>query len=368
MTEGSRYLKNRWLALHRSTLPKHDNVSNGLEAWLMTLIKKLRTAGLYEFNSIPYEGYTMTALLNLEAFGSPKIQLAARELLDQLNWKYALGSFGLRRFPPFRRQYKHADDTSLDGDRYVALIKPWISLLADGPSGLILTKSRHIAIWACWSPYRLPDKTARWMLEKPENYFVRMGHGPDASPEIYSGGPGYLITAGGVNRGSRSQIIARPITLILDDGANKLSQVLHLAGPGNDFRQWNNTGVWREFAVAAGPVQIPKKWKPDAESEHWKIYLRGADQCVAVHSSEDLGIISLTRSSDPTEVLATLMESNPDTDELRHSFQKPDGTIIRYDTNAPKDRWVVQQINEYPIDRNFDDWPILDNTDGKTEP
>jgi hypothetical protein len=82
MTEGSRYLKNRWLALHGSSLSMHDNVANGLEEWLLTLIEELRMAGLHEFNSIPYEGYTLTALLNLDAFGSQKIQFATRKLLD----------------------------------------------------------------------------------------------------------------------------------------------------------------------------------------------------------------------------------------------------------------------------------------------
>ena len=114
--------------------------------------------------------------------------------------------------------------------------------------------------------------------DKPKGYFVRMGHGPIGSPEIYSGGPGYLITAGGVNRGERSLLVARPITLMLDDGATDLSQVLHLAGPGAEFRQRNNTGVWRDFAAAAGPVRIPETWKPDAEAELWKVFHRPVDR------------------------------------------------------------------------------------------
>ena len=134
MTEGSRYLKNRWLATHGSAAASHDNGGNGLEAWLLNLMAELRAAGLYEFNSIPYDGYTLTALLNLEAFGSDAVRAAARALLDELNWNYALGSLGLRRFPPFRRQYAHAGDTSLSGDRHTALMKAWMSLLPDGPA------------------------------------------------------------------------------------------------------------------------------------------------------------------------------------------------------------------------------------------
>lgn len=363
MTEGSRYLKNRWQALHGSSSPTHDNTANGLEEWLLRLIEEIQAAGPYEFNSIPYEGYTLTALLNLEAFGSEAIQAASRQLLDQLNWNYALGSLSFRRFPPFRRQYAHASDTALDGDRHVALIKTWMSLMPDGPEKLTLTGSQHIAIWGCWSSYRLPDETARWIIEKPRDYFVQLGHGPSGSPEIYSGGPGYLISAGGVNRGERSLLVARPITLLLNDGATDLSQVLHLAGPGEDFRQWNNTGVWKEFAVAAGPVHIPKGNKPDAENELWSVFQWKNDLCVAVHSRDSLGVVHLVQSSDPEEVLSFMEEANNDGEKLRHSFRTYCGTTIRYDTKAPQELWVITQINDKPVDRHFDTWPRINMMD-----
>ena len=359
MTEGSRYLKNRWCKLHDSSLSKHDNVANGLEQWLLALIEKLRKAGLYEFNSIPYEGYTLTALLNLEAFGSQEVQSATRQLLDQLNWKYALGSLGFRRFPPFRRQYAHSGDTALDGDRHVALIKPWISLLPNAPGDLDLTGSHHVGLWACWSPYRLPDETARWILEKPNDYYVQVGHGPGSSPEIYSGGPGYLLTAGGVHRGALSLLVARPITLILDDESTDLSQVLHLAGPGEDYRQWNNTGVWQRFAVTGGPIHLPQGWSPNAEGLHWQVYRRRTDLCVAVHSGPRLGIVHLTHSSDPQAVLEAVENDNSDMVALRHTFQSPQGTRVDYDTDAPRNRWVIERINGQPVDREFDGWPRL---------
>ena len=106
--------------------------------------------------------------VNLEAFGSQEIRSAVRELLDQLNWRYAIGSLGFRRFPPFRRQYVHATDTDLDGDRHVALIKTWISLLPGCSTDLVLTQSRHIAIWACWSRTGCRIKRRAEFLDKPE--------------------------------------------------------------------------------------------------------------------------------------------------------------------------------------------------------
>ncbi|MFG0288102.1 MAG: hypothetical protein ACF8CQ_08010 [Rhodopirellula sp. JB044] len=359
MTEGSRYLKNRWLMLHGDRSATYDNVTNGLEEWLLGFIEEIRTAGLYEFNSIPYEGYTLTALLNLEAFGSAKVQSAARRVLDQLNWNYAVGGLRFRRFPPFRRQYAHSRDTSLMGDRHVGLIKPWISLLPDRPENLKLKGNQQIAIWACWSPYRLPDQTARWILEKPTDYFIQIGHGADSSPEIYSGGPGYLLSAGGVNRGKRSLIVARPITLLLRERADDLSEVLHLSGPGNDFQHWNNTGVWNNTAVAAGPVQIPGDWSADASSEHWQVFRRTSNLCICVHSTSDLGLVHVLQSEFPERTLSQLHDSNPNVTQLNSAFQIPSGPRIRYDVNADKDEWVIRKVNDTNLDRDFDRWPMM---------
>ncbi len=368
MAEGSRYLKNRWLMLHGSRDTKHNNAVNGLETWILNMLEELRMAGLYEFNSIPYEGYSLTALLNLEAFGSERVKRAARNLLDKLNWNYALGSLSFRRFPPFRRQYSHANDTSLNGDRHTPLIKLWMSLLFDFSGNLSVHSGRHIALWACWSPYRLPDETARWIIKKPTNYYVKIGHGPRGSPEIYSGGPGYLLSAGGVNRGRWSLVVVRPITLILDDGATDLSEVLHLAGPGKNFRLWNNSGVWRDFAVAAGPVFIPKNWSPDMTGKLWSVYHLGKNLCLAVHSRADLGIVYLIRSDNPQAVLTAVEKANGNAEILKNTFQKPEGSRISYDPLAPRNKWVIRSIDKKPVDRRFDYWPRIEGEGINSKP
>ena len=371
MTEGSRYLKNRWLALHGATDEKYDNERNGLEQWLLELLDELQTAGLYEFNSIPYEGYTLTALLNLEAFGSDRVRAAAREVLDRMNWQYALGSLSFRRFAPFRRQYRQAGITALDADYHTALAKAWMSMLPDGPSDLRIRNGIHQALWACWSPYRLPDDTARWMTEKPDDYFARIGHGPGGSPEIYSGGPGYLLSAGGANRGRRSLIVARPITLLLDDGAEDLSDVLYLSGAGDDFMKWNNTGVYRNFAVSAGPVHIPEGWTVEAERGLWSAYRRpvqggAADLCVMVHSRADLGVVYLRRSDNAQAALDAVAAANGDARVLTTSFTVPGGERIEYDTSARRGRWVIRGVDGEKLDRRYDRWPLMSLMGGRS--
>lgn len=360
MTEGSRYLKNRWLFLHGSPEQTHDNVANGLESWLLKHLEELNEAGLHEFNSIPYEGYTLTALLNLEAFASEEVRAAARRLLDRLNWEYAVGSLSLRQFAPFRRQPRHAGDTALGADYQTALMKTWLSLLPDSqPDTRVEGGGLHHALWACWSPYRLPDETAQWAIEKPRDYLISIGHGRRGSPEIYSGGPGYLFTAGGVGRGKASQVVARPTTLMLEDGAEQLSEIIHLAGPGKDYTSWNNTGVWRRFAVAAGPVHVPEEWAPTSSGSLWSVYQRDQNLCVSVHSSEDLGIVHLSRSADPEAMLSAITGANNDQEKLRHLFITPEGNRISYDVGSPSDRWVIKRIDDSAVDREFDQWPRM---------
>lgn len=360
MTEGSRYLKNRWMALHGARRAKHNNVKNGLEKWLLSFLGELSEAGLYEFNSMPYLGYTMTALMNLEAFGSEAVQAAARKVLDRANWEYAVGSLSFRRFAPFRRQLRKAGVTSLNSDYHTALMKTWMSLKEGANLDLTLTTGLHHALWACLLPYRLPDEIAQWVEEKPDAYFIRIGHGAEASPEIYSGGPGHLISAGGVHRGKRSMIVALPITLMLSDQAQELADVFHLAGPGDDFTEWNNTGVHRNFACAAGPVHVPDGWIPAAENNLWAVYRHEENLSIAVHSRQELGILCLFHSGDAKKVLREILESNGDSELLSHQFQWPAGERITYDVRAPKDQWVIISAGEQKTNRNHDGWPLMD--------
>lgn len=373
MTEGARYLKNRWLALHGSTDPRHDNDANGMERWMLTLLGELQTAGLYEFNSIPYMGYTLTALMNLEAFGSGEVSAAACEILDRETWSYALGSLSFRRYAPFRRQIKKAGLTSLEADYQTSLVRTWMNLYPGDVQVPEVTTGLHHALWGALLPYRPSDEAARWILAKPESYHVRIGHGVRASPEIYSGGPGYLLSAGGVHRGPRSMIVARPITLMLDTGSTEskasgsvtdLADIVHLAGPGDDFREWNNTGVHRDLAVAAGPVVVPTTWQPDAANDTWRVYAVSNDLSIAIHSNPTIGIVAVFRQGNAASVLDAVVAENADPALLVRSFRWPGGPEISYNVYAPKNRWVIATVDGEPLDRAFDKWPMMDGEMG----
>ena len=362
MTEGSRYLKNQWLATYGSeeqrNNSRYNNQENGLEAWLIAYLEEMLHEGVYEFNSRPYIGYTIQALLNLEAYpSSPQIRNLARYLLDIINLQYTFGSLDFRRYPPFRRQYVKVSVTEMDDDAHTAYMYVWTG----GNNGEARNYSDFMLL-AELLPYQLPEDLKTWTLSKPESYFVRYGRGASACPELYSGGPGYLLSAGGANRGWRSRIVARPITLMLSDGANDIQQCFHIPGKGH-WRRWNNTGVYRHFAVADAPVVIPENQQAIAEGKGWQLFSGSESSAliIAVFSGSDFGIIALfpeTKGS-PETLLKALQQQNPDRKVLRNRFTWPNGDVLEYDPDAPKGVWVMKAENGNPLDRAYDAWPQL---------
>ncbi|MGI6137529.1 MAG: hypothetical protein ACOYI9_00715 [Candidatus Hydrogenedentales bacterium] len=371
MTEGSRYLKNQWLKKHKDKGgydPEiHDNDHNGLGAWLEAFLELLIQEGIYEFNAIPYAGYTIQALLNLDAFAeSAAIRSKARYLLDIMNLQYALGSLDLRRSAPFRRLYSKAATQSLNGDPHRAYMAAWLQL--DGyrlpPEQETDHYSTH-AVIAALLPYRLPRDVARWTLAKESPYELRFGRGPSACPEIYSGGPGYLLSAGGANRGFRSHIIARPMTLLLADGATQYEDCFYITGKGRWF-SWNATGLWSRFACANGSVHVPAAYSPIAEGGGWRVYTAHTAQrlFIAVYDQDGVGLLALFPGYDDTAaaLLKDIRKTNENEADLQTRFTGLDGTVIHYDLNAPKGTWVIKGINDHPVDRDYDHWPQLDGT------
>ena len=332
-----------------------------MEDQLLALLTSMRTAGFHEFNSQPYIGYTMLGLLNLEAFASDRLRASARDLLDTLNWNYALGSYRLRHFPPFRRSFGYAGMTSLTAGYQTSYMTAWLSHVPnplDLPD-LQTSGEAHAIIGACL-PYRPPDAVVRQLFDKGAGYFVKIGHGLEASPEIYSAGPGFLLSAGGVHRGAASMIVARPITLLLENSGTGLDSVIHLAGPGKDFRQWNHTGVAANFACAAGPVHVPTRMAAAQEKGAWRIYRASHGLLIAVYSTEHVGLVAVFRDVTPAELLLVLTACNPDDAALASEFIFPGGRKVTYDLKSPRDRWVMISDCGKPLERQFDRWPLLD--------
>ncbi|MGA1792583.1 MAG: hypothetical protein ACMUHM_01395 [Thermoplasmatota archaeon] len=358
MIEGSRYLRAKWLADHPKDRASYRRSHSALERKVLKMLRVLRGCGFYEFNSDPYSPYSITALMNLEAFGSKEVSGEARHLLDRLFYQFASGSSDLRRVAPFRRQLSRAGVHNLDRDLLSAFMKVYISLHPKGTEIMTSGPRPEHSLMASVLPYRPPDEVMEMVLGPADEQCIRIGHGRHSSPEIYSKGPGYLLTAGGVHRGILSRIVSRPITLMLDDGAKNLREVVHISGPGNDFRKWNNTGVYKRFAVGAGPVKVPKGWKPVWWTKVWKVYKRNGIN-IGVHSTEMLGIIVVFDKS-AEEAISLIDHLNHDVRSLGFTFEFPGGERIDYDVLAPRNRWVITAVGGQEVDRKFDRWPLLE--------
>lgn len=360
MTEGSRYLKNRWLMLHGNADEMYDDIRNGMEDKLLAFMDEMRVNGLYEFNSLPYVGYTLVALLNMEAFGSERLSAKARDVLDYMNWCYALGNYQLKHYPPMRRRYEKAYIQKLCTDYHSAFMKSWISYSSVGKFDTDVYKAEVHALMGVCIPYHPADAVIHSIFDKENGYFVQLGHGENSCPEIYSAGKHFLLSAGGANRGENSIIVARPICLFLNDTASVLSNVFHLAGPGDDFKQWNNTGVYRHFACATGSVKIPTGLKSIQNKNDWSVYLMNDSVSVAVFSTEKLGIMAIAEQQNPKTFLEDIVRLNPDCTQLEHRFMMPGGSEIEYDLCSPKDKWVIKTVDGHPLDRDYDKWPLIE--------
>lgn len=359
MTEGCRYLKNRWKMLHGNHDVFYDNVANGLENKVLALLERIKTNGLDEFNSIPYIGYTITALLNLEAFGSEKLRTEARNVLDYMNWTYALGSYQLKHFPPMRRRYEKASIQELTTDYQSIFMKSWLSFSPLEKYNTNISSGEVHALMGVCLPYRPADKVVELIFNKGKGYFVKLGHGKGACPEIFSAGKHFLLSAGGANRGKSSQIVARPITLFLNDSSSRLPQIFHLTGRGTDFMQWNNTGVFKNFACASGKVFVPENFKPMAQKNNWSIFEANDGVVIAVYSSENIGLMAIFENIEAKKLLENLEKYNPNDNELKTQFQFPNGQKITYDVNSPQDTWVIKAIDGQTVDRDFDKWELI---------
>ncbi len=359
MTEGSRYLKNQWLRNHGNNAPEYNNKTNGVEKKLKVFLEEIDTYGFYEFNSAPYLGYTYCALLNLYEFASGDIRSLSGKLLDRLNWQYALSSYKFKHFPPNRRRFGKDFKKNIDSDYHTVMLKVWGSLYDESLS-VNMSRGQHHALWATFVSYKPADKVIQWVLDKPKPYFVKMGHGFNSCPEILSGDKSYLLSAGGANQGRQSLIVAKPIMLFLDDDASEMKHAFHMFGPGDNFIDWNNTGVYQDFACTKGKVHIPVNKKVLKSSGNWKIFLITEGIYLAIFSKEELGLMVIVRSNSIENILEDILIKNSDEKKLSTYFNHPNGNIIEYDLNSPKDQWVIKSVNKISTNRNFSKWDFFD--------
>ena len=107
-----RYLTNQLLFDAHPNQQEYNNTDNVNTNWLLQYISKLVQDYFYEYNSRPYQMYTVKALSVLHSYArDERIVLATEILLDVLTAYSAIQMNSLRRFVPYRRQPAYRNET-----------------------------------------------------------------------------------------------------------------------------------------------------------------------------------------------------------------------------------------------------------------
>jgi len=277
MIESSRHLTNQYIMREvRETgqtdicgkrgCKQFDNSRNGHAEWLLRHLSVFLSHDFSEYNSRPYQSYTVMPLQNLYEFSSDiRVKTAALNTLDYLAGKFAVSSSGLRRSVPFRRKpaFRHRLDL-MEADTEAHRF-----LLMTGNYGLFVSgrgrAAANIPYWGLGASkmvfpalgsYRVPDLIQDVIIKKDRPYFQRFKH---TGIELYYGSPSFLISAGGVfvkkwgwftneNHGW-----AVPTTIMPARGGLDRSELISISGHINPNKR-NNACVAPGFACGLNPV------------------------------------------------------------------------------------------------------------------
>lgn len=310
MVNGSTYLKNQL------TQPR-VNAGSDLEIKLCLHLDNLYERGLTEFNSIPYAGFTIDALLNLHDFAFEPVKSRATRVLDKIFYDYAThATQDGQSFRPFSRLAKNGNKQDFrTNDHMRAFISSWIGL---DPCYYLLDKQStycNYAFFGLTTSYCLPT-VVHELATSPNKQYLAMTGQPHGNAEISYKGiyhtdehdtappKQYLLSGGGLSNESSelgntllttglgmfklgkqsaidraemnkrrltSEIVSRNPVLILNGeaGSKELSECFYLGseqaldkdfGSGIDTKGKNNSGIYFDTLVGPYKVHVPEKY------------------------------------------------------------------------------------------------------------
>jgi hypothetical protein len=305
MINSSKYLKNQQIIADlgpgSDAAARYEEDQRDLKEIFLEKAKSVLSEEFIEYNSRPYSRLSLAAFFNLHDFAQDtEIQIAARSVLDYSFAKFSVGSHEGRRFAPYRRKREYLRDDVEDppdparhtgqfdqvsgADHLIDL-----GLLYAGQtqqlSGLDFPNRNFISrgaakemIRAATSNYRPEDFVVDLAIRK-QDILQRLKYD---GAEIYSSGPGFLISGGGVTSGlaysgtgieALDRLIkpdlrddlgtAFPTTIFLAgspdhttlDSLIRIEGVRTDEGGGGKFRTYDhNLCVWRGFACGLNIV------------------------------------------------------------------------------------------------------------------
>jgi hypothetical protein len=217
-TEISRYLTNQLLLEVYPNESEYNNTLNGNKQWMLEHLSTFFRTYFYEFNSRPYQTFTVKALSVLHSHAQDDdIVLACEMLLDIITAYSCLQMNRLRRFPPFRRQPEYVNRTkSRDGDgefyRLSVLVGDYTTLdgtnytLPGEPGNIYRSLGNINLVSTVASKYRISDGLLDVFFNTDPLYFI----GLHDVVEMYYSTKAMVISAGGNSVSSRAPNITFP--------------------------------------------------------------------------------------------------------------------------------------------------------------
>ena len=297
----SQYLANQ-LLFKRTGNPQYENARNGYKTLLVNRLKNFVHHDFIEYNSRPYQDYTMFSLLTLFSYAEDAdVKTAAKMVLDYVSAKVAASSNDVRRSTPFRRkndsQYFCSDLLNPGcADPQTAFFMMLTGVTDILPNNKADSYGVEFA-WASTTDYRVDHSILDLFVNRSHRNFYQFFHytNTGTNDELYFGSPSYLISAGGhPNKNAYAKDLPSPVDLIASLPIDDLLKILginatpfadgQLVDPSGDdlgvavpttlmptgdgitsrdkLIQFYDSGnenlcVWRNFACGLNPVIPP---------------------------------------------------------------------------------------------------------------
>ncbi len=287
MTEISRYLTNQLLFAEAKKLNQpadlYDNSKNGFDQWILNHLAEYLKKDFSEFNSRPYEGYTQITLNNLYDYArNPQVKMMAQMVLDYSSAKFAIGSNGMRRSAPYRRQKEWLNyddlvhyDTVVVRNFFLAGNHNYTGFADSNRSSDTFNDELYHALMAAAGSYRTPRLILDTQIEKEQEYFQKIRH---SDVEIYHSSPSFLLTAGGRYRdmpdfgtgGNDAWAVAT--TILPTKGEATMKNLFYIVGDKEKNRR-NNTCMTKNFACGFN-IHVPENLDASCvvKSGKWSFY------------------------------------------------------------------------------------------------
>ncbi len=225
MIETSRYLKNQIIL---KEVPKNSeslaSEQAELKRWLLNFMGGVMRHDFAEYNSRPYQRYSLVAILNLADFAEDNdVRQGARMVLEYTAAKFAVASREGIRVAPYRRRIEYMNENSKmlefggkGTDYSIAMMLVFAGQTQRLPNMNSEPGKKGInygtpamMIYTASSTFVADPAIVELAINKKTPYVQRIRH---AAIEIYTSGPSFTLAAGGFRTGPQFQAEFGPIS------------------------------------------------------------------------------------------------------------------------------------------------------------